>query len=40
MSRKKKDGRKKNSSTEYILLATVIIQLIQSVIELIIGLLE
>lgn len=40
MSKKKKDGHKKNSPTEYILLATVIIQLMQSVVELITKLQE
>ncbi len=40
MGKKKKDGHKKLSTTEYILLVTVIIQLIQAVVELITELLE
>lgn len=40
MGKKKKNGHKKNSTTEYILLATVLIQLIQAVVELITKLLE
>lgn len=40
MSRKKKNGHKKNSPTEYLLLVTVILQLIQVVIELITELFE
>ena len=38
--RKKKIGRKKPSTTEKILLATVIIQLIPAIVELIIKLVE
>lgn len=38
--RKKKNGHKKPSTAEYILLATVITQLIQAIIELITKLIE
>lgn len=40
MSKKKKNGHKKHSPTEYILLVTVILQLIQAAIELISKLIE
>lgn len=40
MGKKKKNGHKKPSTTEYILLATVIIQLIQAIVELIAALTE
>lgn len=40
MGKKKKNGHKKPSTTEYILLVTVLIQLIQAVVELITKLLE
>ncbi|GFI16411.1 hypothetical protein IMSAG249_02516 [Lachnospiraceae bacterium] len=38
--RKKKDGHKNSSTTQKILLATVIVQLIQAIIELITELIE
>lgn len=40
MGKKKKNGHKKPSTTEYILLATVIIQLIQAIVERIAALIE
>ncbi|MDO5547726.1 MAG: hypothetical protein Q4F79_04485 [Eubacteriales bacterium] len=40
MSRKKKNDRKKNSSTEYILLAVAILNLIETLMELIKTLIE
>lgn len=40
MGKKKKNGHKKTPTTEYILLVTVLIQLIQAVVELITKLLE
>ena len=40
MSKKKKNGHKKTPTTEYILFVTVILQLMQAVIELITKLIE
>lgn len=40
MSGKKKNDRKKNSSTEYILLAVAILELIEALMELIRKLIE